>query len=38
MASLGLGLALSKYGLQFSGLLNAFPGAAAAYSLRRLGS
>ncbi len=37
MPSLGLGLGLHRGAPLFSGLLNAFPGAAAAYSLRRLG-
>jgi hypothetical protein len=39
MSSLGLGLSLSNRQIPlFSGLLGEFPGAAAAYSLRRLGA
>ena len=35
---IGIGISLRSQFPSFSGLLNAFPGAAAAYSLRRLGS
>jgi hypothetical protein len=33
---IGIGLALKSYGRAFRGLLNQYPGAAAAYSLRKL--
>ena len=33
---IGIGLALKSYGRAFRGLLNEYPGAAAAYSLRKL--
>ena len=35
---IGIGLALKSYGRAFRGLLNEYPGAAAAYSLRKLSS
>jgi hypothetical protein len=35
---IGIGLALKSYGRGFRGLLNQYPGAAAAYSLRKLSS
>ena len=35
---IGIGLALKSYGRAFRGLLNQYPGAAAAYSLRKLSS
>ena len=35
---IGIGLSLRSQGSAFRGLLNEYPGAAAAYSLRRLGS